>query len=47
MLKLKDNLIPNKEAHTEAKVLMDQHFNIFRLMDQLHSDSGKGFVNNL
>ena len=39
--------IPNKKAHTEAKVLMDQHFNIYGLPDQLHSDNGKEFVNNL
>ena len=39
--------IPNKEAHTMAKVLMDQHFNIYGLPDQLHSDNGKEFVNNL
>ena len=30
-----------------AKVLMDQHFNVYRLPDQLHSDNGKEFVNNL
>ena len=30
-----------------AKVLMNQHFNIFGLPDQLHSDNGKEFVNNL
>ena len=40
-------LIPNKEAHTVAKVLMDQHFNVYELPDQLHSDNGKEFVNNL
>ena len=28
--------IPNKEAHTVAKVLMDRHFNVYRLPDQLH-----------
>ena len=39
--------IPNKEAHTVAKVLMNQHFNIYGLPDQLHSDNGKEFVNNL
>ena len=32
--------IPNKEARTVAKVLMDQHFNIYGLPDQLHSDNG-------
>ena len=39
--------IPNKEAHTLAKVLMDKHFNIYGLPDQLHFDNGKEFVNNL
>ena len=34
-------LIPNKEAHTVAKGLMDQHFNVYRLPDQLHSDNGR------
>ena len=40
-------LIPNKEAHTVAKMLMDQHFNVYGLPDQLHSDNGNEFVNNL
>ena len=35
--------IPNKVA----KVLVDQHFNVYGLPDQLHSDNGKEFVNNL
>ena len=39
--------IPNKEAHTMEKVLMDQHFNVYGLLDQLHSDNGKEFMNNL
>ena len=39
--------IPNKEAQTMAKVLMDKHFNINGLPDQLHFDNGKEFVNNL
>ena len=39
--------IPKKEAHTVAKVMMDQHFNVYGLPDQLHSDNGKEFVNNL
>ena len=39
--------IPNKEAHMVAKVLMDQNFNVYRLPDQLHSDNGKKFMNNL
>ena len=30
-----------------AKVLMDQHFNVYGLPDQLHLDNGKEFVNNL
>ena len=38
--------IPNKEAHTVAKVLMDQHFNVCRLPDQVHSDNGREIVNN-
>ena len=40
-------LIPNKEANTLAKVLMDKHFNIYGLPDQLHSNNDKEFVNNL
>ena len=39
--------IPNKEASTVAEVLMDQHFNIYGLPDQLHSDKGREFMNNL
>ena len=39
--------IPNKEAQTMAKVLMDQHFNVYGLPDQLHSDNVKEFLNNL
>ena len=39
--------IPNKEAHILAKVLMDKHFNIYGLPDQLHSKNGKEFVNKL
>ena len=39
--------ITNKEAHTVAEVLMDKHFNIYELPDQLHSNNGKEFVNNL
>ena len=39
--------IPYKEARTMAKVLMDQHFNIYGLPDQLHSDNGREFMNNL
>ena len=39
--------IPNEEAHTVAKVLMDNHFNVYGLPDQLHSDNGRDFVNNL
>ena len=40
-------LISNKEAHTMAKVLMDHHFNVYGLTNQLHSVHGKEFVNNL
>ena len=39
-------LIPIKEAHTMTKVLMDQHFNVYGLPDQLHSDNGREFMNN-
>ena len=39
--------IPNKEEPTVAKVLMVQHFNINGLPDQLHSDNGREFMNNL
>ena len=39
--------IPNKETHTVAKVLMDYHFNIYGLPDQLHSDNKREFVYNL
>ena len=41
--------IPNKEAHTVAKVLMDNHFNVYGLPDQLHFDNEREreFVNNL
>ena len=30
-----------------AKVLMDHQFNVYRLPNQLHSDNGREFVNNL
>ena len=39
--------IPDKEARTVAKVLMDRHFNIYGFPDQLHSDNSREFVNNL
>ena len=39
--------IPNMEACTVAKVLLDQHVNIYELLDQLHLDTGREFVNNL
>ena len=39
--------ITNKEAHTMTKVLLDQHFNVYGLPNQLHSDNGIEFVNNL
>ena len=34
------------EAHTVAKVLMDQHFDICGLPEQLNSDNGKEVVKN-
>ena len=39
--------IPNMDTHTVAKVLMNQHFNLYRLPDQLHTNDGKEFLNNL
>ena len=39
--------IPNKEAHTMAKGLVDHHFNVYGLPNQLHLDNGREFVNNL
>ena len=39
--------IPNKKAKTVAKVLIDQHFNIYGLPDQLLSDNEREFVNIL
>ena len=36
--------IPNKKAHTVAKVLMDHHLNVYGLPNQLHSDNGREFV---
>ena len=36
--------IPNKEAHTVAKVLMDKHFKVYGLPDQFHSYIGKEFA---
>ena len=39
--------ILNKEARTVAKILVDQHFNIYGLPDQLHSDNRREFVNKL
>ena len=47
MLRAEDSFSRYKEAHTVAKVLMGQHFNFYGLPDQLHSDNGKEFVNNL
>ena len=41
------DLIPNKEARSVAKVLVDQHFHVYGLPDQLHSDNGREYVNNL
>ena len=40
-------MILNKEAHTVAKVLMNQNFNVYGLPYQQHSDNGKEFVKNL
>ena len=40
-------LILNKESHTKAKVLMNHHFNVYRLPNQLRSDNGREFENNL
>ena len=34
-------------AHIRSQVLVDQHFNVYGLPDQLHSDNGREFVNNL
>ena len=39
--------IPNKQTHIVAKVVMDNHFNIYGLPDQLHSDNRIEFLNNL
>ena len=39
--------IPNKEVRTVAKVLMDQHFNIYGLQDQLHLDNRRELMDNL
>ena len=38
--------IPNKEAQCGQGV-DGQHFNIYGLPDQLHSDNSRAFVNNL
>ena len=40
-------MIQNKEVRTVAKVLVDQHFNVYGLPDQLHWGNGREFVNNL
>ena len=40
-------LIPNKKAHTVEKVLLDHHFNVYGLHNQLHSDNGREFLKNL
>ena len=39
--------ITHKEGQIIAKVLIDQHFNAYFLPDQLHSEKGNEFVNNL
>ena len=40
-------LICNKEAGTVARVLIHEHFSVFGLPNQIHSDNGKEFVNRL
>ena len=39
--------ICNKEAGTVAQVLICEHFSVFRLPNQIHSDNGAEFVNKL
>ena len=39
--------IGNKEAGTVARVLIREHFSVFGLPNQIHSDNGHEFVNNL
>ena len=40
-------LICNKEAGTVARVLILEHFSVFSLPNQIHSDKGAEFVNKL
>ena len=40
-------LICNKEAGTVARVLIHEHFSVFALPNQIHSDNGAEFVNKL
>ena len=40
-------LIFNKEAGTVARVLIHQHFSVFRLLNQIHWDNGGEFINQL
>ena len=39
--------ICNKETGTVARVLIHEHFSVFGLPNQIHSDNGKEFVNRL
>ena len=39
--------ICNKEAGTVARVLLREHFSVFGLPNQIHSDNGGEFVNKL
>ena len=39
--------ICNKEAGTVARVLISEHFSVFKLPNQIHSDNGAEFVNKL
>ena len=39
--------ICNKEAGTKARVLIGEHFSVFSLPNQIHSDKGAEFVNKL
>ena len=38
---------PAKEADTVARVLIREHFSVFGLPNQIHSDNGAEFVNKL
>ena len=39
--------LPNKEAVTKARVLLQKHIPLHRLPQQIHSDNELEFVNNL